>query len=283
LSPRRAFAARETVDDTFHRAPVRASAHRRATPLPLLITEPGFYAVAIPAALLVGLGKSGVPGGLGMLAVPLLALWMPVPQAAAIVLPLLTIGDLFGLAALIRERDPALLRVLLPVGLAGTAVGWLLFGVLTPKAVSGLVGVMTLLFLAQRAWFSASSAPARAVPRWAIALAGLTSSVTSFVAHAGGPPLAIALLPMRLSPAVFAATTTIFFTTINASKWLPYATLGLLSKTNMLSATVLAPFAALGVWLGVRLLRRLPTVWFYRLVSAGLLLTGLKLTWDALH
>ena len=117
----------------------------------MLIADPAFYAVAVPAALLVGIGKSGVAGGFGILAVPLIALVMPVPQAAAIVLPLLTVGDLFGLAALIRDRDRALLRVLLPAGLVGTVVGILLFGVLTPKAVSAVVGVMTLLFLAQRA------------------------------------------------------------------------------------------------------------------------------------
>lgn len=246
-----------------------------------LITDPSFYAVAIPAALLVGVGKSGVAGGFGILAVPLIALVMPVPQAAAIVLPLLTVGDLFGLAALIRNRDRALLRVLLPAGLVGTVVGFLLFGVLAPKAVSAVLGVMTLLFIAQRVW--SSGAAARVVPRWFTALAGVVSGVTSFVAHAGGPPISIALLPMRLAPAVFAGTTSVFFTVINASKWLPYAWLGLIDVTNMLSAALLAPFAVLGVWLGVKLLRRLPAVWFYRLVSAGLLITGLKLTWDGLR
>ena len=131
-----------------------------------LISDPAFYALAIPAALLIGIGKSGVAGGFGILAVPMIALVMPVPQAAAIVLPLLTVGDLFGLAALIRERDRMLLRVLLPAGLAGTALGFALFGVLSPQAVSGSLGVMTLLFLAQRAWASSrgSTAP-RVVPR----------------------------------------------------------------------------------------------------------------------
>jgi uncharacterized membrane protein YfcA len=247
-----------------------------------LIADPAFYAVAVPAALLVGIGKSGVAGGFAILAVPLMALVMPVPQAAAIVLPLLTVGDLFGLAALIRERDRALLRVLLPAGLAGTVVGFALFGVLTPKAVSAVLGVMTLLFIAQRAW-SRDGAQARVVPKWFTAGAGLVSGVTSFVAHAGGPPISIALLPMRLAPAVFAATTTVFFTALNASKWLPYAWLGLIDLTNMLTALVLAPFAVFGVWLGLKLLRRLPAVWFYRLVSAGLLITGLKLTWDGLR
>ena len=247
-----------------------------------LITDPAFYAVAVPAALLVGVGKSGVAGGFGILAVPLIALVMPVPQAAAIVLPLLTVGDLFGLAALIRNRDRALLRVLLPAGLAGTVVGFLLFGLLAPKTVSAVLGVLTLLFIAQRAW-SSSGAVARVVPRWFTALAALVSGVTSFVAHAGGPPISIALLPMRLAPVVFAGTTAVFFTTLNASKWLPYAWLGLIDVTNMLTALVLAPCAALGVWFGVSLLRRLPPIWFYRLVSAGLLITGLKLTWDGLR
>jgi uncharacterized protein len=252
-----------------------------ASSLPL-ITDPAFYAVAIPAALLVGIGKSGVAGGFGILAVPLIALVMSVPQAAAIVLPLLTVGDLFGLAALIKERDRALLWILLPAGLAGTVVGFLLFGVLSPKTVSAVLGVMTLLFLAQRAWARDGGDTPRRVPKGFTALAGLLSGVTSFVAHAGGPPISIALLPMRLAPAVFAATTTVFFTVLNASKWLPYAWLGLIDATNMLSALVLAPFAILGVWLGLKLLRRLPAVWFYRLVSAGLLVTGLKLTWDGL-
>jgi uncharacterized membrane protein YfcA len=249
--------------------------------LPLII-DPAFYAVAVPAALLVGIGKSGVAGGFGILAVPLIALVLPVPQAAAIVLPLLTVGDLFGLAALVRARDRALLRVLLPSGLAGIAIGFALFGVLTPKTVSAVLGVMTLLFLAQRAWASSRTA-ARAVPGWFTAMAGVVSGITSFVAHAGGPPISIALLPMRLQPAVFAATTAVFFTAINASKWLPYAWLGLIDATNMLTALALAPCAAIGVWLGVSLLRRLPPVWFYRLVSAGLLVTGLKLTWDGLR
>ena len=87
-----------------------------------MIVDAAFYALAVPAALLVGLGKSGLGGGMGMLAVPMIALAVPVPQAAAIVLPLLTVGDLFGLAALIRERDRAVLRVLLPSGLFAATV-----------------------------------------------------------------------------------------------------------------------------------------------------------------
>lgn len=247
----------------------------------MLITDVAFYAVAIPGALLIGFGKSGVPGGLGMLAVPLMALTMPVPQAAAIALPLLTVGDVFGLAALVRERDRAALAVLLPSGLVGIAVGWWLFGVASPRVMATFVGVITLAFVAQRLLLQPAR-EARTPPRWVGWLAGTVSGITSFATHAGGPPVAFYLLPMKLAPTVFAATSAVFFAAINASKWVPYATLGLIDWTNMGTALVLAPVAALGVWIGVKLLRRLPPLWFYRLVTVGLLATGSKLLYDGL-
>ena len=62
-----------------------------------LIHDAAFYAVAVPAVLLMGLSKSGFLGGFGSLAVPLMALVVPVPQAAAIMLPLLLVMDAAGL------------------------------------------------------------------------------------------------------------------------------------------------------------------------------------------
>ena len=61
----------------------------------------------------------------------------------------------FGLKvrALRRERDAALLRQLLPAGLLGVGLGTVLFGVLSTRTVAGLVGALTLLFLAQRLLF----------------------------------------------------------------------------------------------------------------------------------
>ena len=40
-----------------------------------LLTDPGFYAVSIPAVLLMGLSKSGFGAGFGALAVPMMAAW----------------------------------------------------------------------------------------------------------------------------------------------------------------------------------------------------------------
>jgi hypothetical protein len=247
-----------------------------------LIDDPAFYAVAIPAVLLMGLSKSGFGAGFGALAVPLMALAIPVPQAAAIMLPLLAIMDALGLAAFMREFDRPLIRLLLPAGLLGTVVGTVLFGLLSAKAVAAVVGAITLLFVAVRVvWPPRADAPAP--PRWLGFLLGTTSGFTSFVAHAGGPPVSFYVIPLKLAPVTFTATMAVFFAAVNTSKWIPYAWLGLIDGTNMLTALALAPVAPVGVWLGVKFVRRVPQEAFYRLFHVSMLVTGAKLLWDGLR
>ena len=246
-----------------------------------LITDPFFYAVAIPAVLLMGISKSGFGAGFGSLAVPLMALTVTVPEAAAILMPVLLLIDLLGLAAFRRNFDRALLKFLLPCGLIGTALGAILFKVLDSHFVAAIVGGCTLLFLAQRLLFPPrpDSPPP---PKWVGSLLTVTSGFTSFVAHAGSPPLNAYVIPMRLSPLVFTATMAVFYFVINLSKWIPYAWLGLLDGRNMATSLVLLPVAPLGVWLGVRIARRINPVLFYRLIYLGMFLTGSKLLWDGL-
>jgi uncharacterized membrane protein YfcA len=247
-----------------------------------LITAPAFYAVAVPAVLLMGLGKSGFLSGFGALATPLLALVVPVPQAAAIMLPLLLVMDAVGLQQLWRERDPALLRRLLPAGLVGIGVGTLLFGVFSSAAAAGVVGALTLAFLAQRLLFPPrpSSPP---LPGWAAQGLAAASGFTSFVVHAGSPPLNVYLLPLKLPPITFAGTSAVFFAVINLAKWGPYAALGLIDRTNLATSLLLVPLAPLGVWFGVWLARRIRPDWFYRVAYAGMFLTGVKLLWDGVR
>ncbi len=245
-----------------------------------LITDPFFYAVAIPAVLLLGISKSGFGAGFGSLAVPMMAMAVTVPQAAAILMPVLLVMDLLGMAAFRKDFDKKLLTFLIPFGLLGTVIGTLLFKALDSHVVAGLVGMFTLLFLAQRLLFppKPNSAPP---PRWLGALLTTTSGFTSFIAHAGGPPINAYVIPLKLSPLVFAATMSFFFFFINLSKWIPYAWLGLLDMRNFATSLVLLPLAPLGVWVGVRIAKRINQVLFYRLIFTGMFLTGCKLVWDA--
>ncbi len=245
-----------------------------------LITDPFFYAVAIPAVLLLGVSKSGFGAGFGSLAVPMMALAVTVPQAAAILMPVLLVMDLLGMAAFRKDVDRQLLKFLLPWGLSGVLVGALLFRWLDARLVAGIVGVFTLLFLAQRLLFPPrpDSPPP---PRWLGGLLTATSGFTSFIAHAGGPPINAYVIPLKLKPVLFTGTMAFFFFFINLSKWVPYAWLGLLDLRNMVTSLALLPFAPIGVWVGVRIAHRINQTLFYRFVYAGMFLTGVKLLWDS--
>jgi len=245
-----------------------------------IITDPFFYLFAIPAVLLLGVSKSGFGIGIGSLAVPLMALTISVPQAAAIMMPVLLCVDLLGLAAFRKHIDVKLLRFLIPLGLLGTLLGALLFKSLDTRLVAGVVGGLTLLFLAQRLIFPPrpdSPLP----PRWVGVILTTISGFTSFVAHSGGPPISAYVIPLRLSPLHFAATMAYFFFVINLSKWLPFGLLGLLDERNMVTALVLLPLVPVGVFAGFAMAKRISPVLFNRLIYGGMGLTGSKLLWDA--
>ncbi|MCG2591726.1 sulfite exporter TauE/SafE family protein [Ramlibacter sp. XY19] len=243
------------------------------------ITDWHFYAVSIPAVILLGVSKSGFGAGFGSLAVPLMALAVTVPDAAAILMPILFVMDVMGLAAFRRNFDWPLLKFLVPMGLVGTVIGTLSFRLLDSHLVAGIVGIFTLLFLAQRLLFppKPDSPPP---PRWLGAILTAISGFTSFVAHAGGPPINAYVIPLRLAPVTFAATMSVFFFVINLSKWIPYAWLGLLDLRNMATSLALLPFAPIGVVIGVKMARRIDPKLFYRLIYLGMFLTGCKLAWD---
>ena len=247
-----------------------------------IITDPFFYAVTIPAVLLLGVSKSGFGAGFGSLAVPMMALAVTVPEAAAILMPVLLLMDILGMAAFRKDFDLKLLKFLIPFGLVGIVIGALLFKVLNANTVAGIVGLFTLTFLAQRLLFppKPDSAPP---PKWLGALLTATSGFTSFIAHAGGPPISAYVIPLRLSPLRFTATMAFFFFVINLAKWVPYAWLGLLDTRGMATSLVLLPIAPIGVWIGVHLARRINPLLFYRLLYLGMFLTGTKLVWDAVR
>jgi uncharacterized protein len=210
----------------------------------------------------------------------MMALAVTVPDAAAILMPVLLVMDILGMAAFRKDFDMKLLRFLLPWGMLGIVIGALLFKALDSHTVAGIVGVFTLLFLAQRLLFP-PTLDSPHPPKWLGAILTATAGFTSFIAHAGGPPINAYVIPMRLSPVKFTATMAFFFFVINLSKWIPYAWLGLLDTRNMATSLVLLPVAPIGVWIGVRLARRISQVLFYRLLYTGMALTGIKLIWDA--
>lgn len=242
-------------------------------------TEILFYLAAIPASLLVGLSKGGLPV-VGMLGVPVLALVVHPIVAAGLLLPIYVVSDWFGLWAYRREFDLRNIAILIPGAVVGIAAGWATATVVSEPAVTLLVGAIGLVFCVDRYLKRAEALPPRPadVPRglfW-----GFLTGFTSFVSHSGAPPYQMYVLPQRLPKMVYAGTSTITFAIINAVKLIPYWALGQLNVGNLREMLVLVPVAVAGTFLGVRLTRIVPEALFFRIVMIALFLISLKLVWD---
>ena len=241
-----------------------------------------FFALAVPAVILLGLSKGGFVG-LGALSLPMLALAISPVRAAAILLPILIVQDVVGVWAFRKTWDGHVLAWMLPGSMIGIALAYVFAARVSEGAVLGVVGAISILFGAYRLWTDrrgAISAPAQS-PGWVGTLAGIASGFTSQIAHAGQPPFQIWVLPKRLPRDVLVGTTAIFFAATNWLKVPAYWALGQFSRENLLAAATLLPVAIASTFAGVWLVRRVSPARFYTAIYALMVLVGVKLVWDA--
>lgn len=247
-----------------------------------LFNSPTELAVTLVAVILVGLSKGGL-GGMSMLGVPLMALVMSPVTAAAVLLPVLVVMDVVSVIQWRKWVDWRIMRRILPGSLLGIFIGWLTAEVVSDAVVRLIVGVVSVLFVARAAL--APRARVEGVPGDRPLLAhvcGTAAGYTSFVAHAGAPPLQIYMMPLQLDPKIFTGTTVMFFAVTNALKLIPYTMLGEFDAQNLGRAAAMFPIAMLSTWAGAWAVRRMRAAIFYPLTYVSVALVAIKLIWDGL-
>ena len=247
--------------------------------------SPLFYLSALLVILLTGMDKGGFARGMGTMAVPVLALMIDPRVAAAIMLPILCCMDLVTLRAFRGQWDLSLIRVLVPAAIVGIGLGTLSFRYLSVDHIRFLIGALSLYVAAQQLWISAFDDKKNLKPSPSKLMGhiwGAASGFSSFIAHAGGPPLSIYLLPLRLNKTTVVGTSALFFALVNAIKLVPYAWLGQLNFEHLKLSLILLPAAPIGVMLGVCLHQRISTKTFYSMSYFMLGLIGIKLILESI-
>lgn len=242
-----------------------------------------FYAVAIPAVMLIGLSKGGFGGAMALMGTPLMSLVMPPIQAAAILLPILIAMDMFSLWTWRGQFNGQTLKILLPGAMAGIAFGWAMAAIVTDEAVRFVVGTVAILFVARWLWRLVRKDERPAEHSFLRgSFWGAVAGFTSFVAHAGGPPFQIYAMPLKYNPRIYTGTSVIFFAVVNAVKLVPYFALGELGEHNLAVSAILLPLAPISTLTGAWLVRRMRTEIFYPFMYAMVAIVGFKLINDGL-
>lgn len=256
--------------------------------LPSTVT---FLALAVTAALLIGIAKAGFGGGIAILSGPLMvyACGENAQLAFGVMLPVLMACDLVSLAIWRGKWDLASLRLLAPFGLVGIAVGSAaLWGFqhlggqgqkgMTNAAMMLGIGVISLAFVvlqALRAWRKQTGVYRPAT--WHGVCAGTAAGFTSTLAHAAGPIVNMYLLPQDMDKGKYVATTVAYFWLINLVKLGPYVCLSMVRLDTLVASALLLPPVIIGAIAGAMLHRRLGNRSFAGIVYTLLALAGVHL------
>lgn len=237
-----------------------------------------YYSVVALAAFLTGISKGGLGGTIGVLITPMVALVIPVDQAIGLLLPVYMLGDVFAVAAHWRRWNGRLIGLLIPGGLLGITLGTFVLTNISAEFLQRLLGIFVFLFVGYKLVESKILKSLQYQSHnWHGWVAGGVAGFTSALAHAGGPPIVIYLLMQNITPAVFVATSVLFFTVVNWIKVPYYYQAGLFDFAILAQVVWLAPLVPLGVWLGKRMAMRVDRTRYERIMLVLLAITGVLL------
>jgi len=211
------------------------------------------WVLLIAGAFVVGLAKTGITG-LSILFVAVINLAMPARQATGVILPMLILGDVFGVLLYRRHTEWRHLWRLFPWTGTGVVLGWLALGRIDDHQTTHLVGAILALMIGVHFWRRSRVAPAEATvahaPAWVAAGTGLLAGFTTLVANAAGSVMTIYLLAMRLPKLGFLGTNAMFFLLLNWFKVPFMVNLGLINPDSLWLNLKLAPAVVAGCLLG---------------------------------
>ena len=243
-----------------------------------------FFALGIPAIIFGGISKGGFGSGAAFAAGAILALVVPPGAALGIVLPLFMLIDAATLRPYWGKWHAPSAKGMIIGAIPGVLIAAAVYAYVDADVFRVLIGVICLAFVAfqmsqQFGWLTPKRLPFRRRYAWT---AGAVGGFTSFISHAGGPPTAVFLLSQGMSKIAYQATTVITFWAVNWMKFIPYFYLGIFSLDTFTGALLLAPFALLGAFIGVKAHHLVPERAFFALTYVLLVATGLRLIWVAL-
>lgn len=242
-----------------------------------------FWIFGIVAALLTGLGKTGVPG-VGVVSVPVLAyaLQTRFPEtggkdSVAWLLPMLIMADVLAVAKYWRHTDWSVIRRLAPTIFIGLVIGFAFYYSIPDEIFPPFMGVLVLFMVGLD--FARRGGLLSALPSHPVfaGFIGVSTGVSTAVANLAGPVMNIYLLCLGIDKRRFMGTCAVLFFLVNCSKVPVFVAMGRITGESLLFDLTLLPAIGIGALAGIWLFPRVPQRIFDFLVTGFAILAALKL------
>ena len=236
-----------------------------------------FFLCVVPAIILYGIAKSGLGGSMTLISIPLMTVVMPLGQALAIVLPILILSDMVAVYRFRKNFDIETLKLLVPGAAIGIFIGSITFMYFSESLLKLIIGLMGFLFAGHYFLFKTRNIISLKKSFLKGGTCSIISGFTSFCVHAGGTPLSVYLLPLKMKKEVYIGTRIIFFTCVNLIKFPFYVNLSIITLESIKYSLFLFPLAVTGIGIGYHILKIIEESLFYNIIYILILFSSAKL------
>jgi uncharacterized protein len=239
-----------------------------------------FYDIAIlaMAALFVGMAKTGIYG-LGTLVPPILAAVFGGKASAGLLLPMLSMADIFAVIYYNRHASWHHLWKLFPFAAIGVFIAIYVGEVINDHTFKIIMGVLILTGIPIMIWreYQKNANPLQG-NWWTGGIFGTTGGFSTMIGNTAGPIMNLYLLSMHLPKNVLIGTGAWFFLIINLFK-IPFHVFvwETISWPSITINFMLWPVVLLGGFLGVRIVRIIPEKPFRWLIIIMTTLASIRL------
>jgi uncharacterized membrane protein YfcA len=218
---------------------------------------PGFFALFLLLAILLGMAKAGL-SGFGLAVVPVMALIFGAKESTGFILPMLISADIM---AVIYYRQHAVWKYIIRI------LPWVAAGIIIALFIGNLINnnqfrivmlsvvwIMLILMVVNDIWKKESDE----IPHNMIfgSLMGLAGGFATMIGNAAGPVFTLYFLSMRLTKKEFIGTGAWLYLIMNTGK-LPLQIIVWknITLTSLIPGLISIPFIALGIFLGIRIVK----------------------------
>ena len=250
-----------------------------------------YYCCVGAAVLITGISKSGFGGGIGIVAIPIMALVMPARHMLGVQLPLLIAADALSNLHHLKNYEWRILKPLVWGAIGGVLLGSLVFWMLRhsdprglQRGLSLLIGSVCFVFVLIQAW----GLTGRRVPTLpshpASSLAvGTTAGFVSTLSHGAGPLVTLYLLQEKLVRHLLVGTQVFYFLLVNSAKVPTYVAFGYINGATLRDSIWFIPLIPLGTLIGAWMNKRIPEKPFAAILYVAAAVTAGHMIWSALR
>jgi hypothetical protein len=248
-----------------------------------------YYLCVAAAVLITGISKSGFGGGIGIVAIPIMASVMPARHMLGVQLPLLIAADALSNLHHLRNYEWRILKPLVWGALGGVALGSVAFWLLQKSdpvrvqhGLSFLIGSVCLTFVGIQVWGLTGRRVPTLPPHPASSVAvGGVAGFVSTLSHGAGPLVTLYLLQEKLARQFLVGTQVFYFLLVNSAKVPTYVALGYINASTLRDSVWFIPLIPLGTLAGAWMNKRVPEKPFAAILYVAAAVTAGHMIWAA--